>query len=64
VTSLELAAILKEAIQREHEIISKHTRRRNILEHFATRLRLGVSEKVVRAEIAAQGEDIELMEAE
>jgi hypothetical protein len=63
-TSLELAEVLREQIRREHEIISRHSRRRAILEHFATRLRLGVSEKVVRAEIAAQGETIELMESE
>lgn len=63
-TSLELAERLKAEIQREHEIISKHSRRRAILEHYATRLRLGVTEAVVRAEIEAAGEHVELMESE
>ena len=61
-TSLDLAHLLKAEIQKEHEVISKHMRRRNILEHFASRLRLGVSEKVVRSEIEAQGETIDVQE--
>jgi hypothetical protein len=64
VTSLDLAAVLKQEIQKQHEIISKATRRRNVLEHYVTRLRLGKDPKVVQAELEAAGEPIDLMESE
>jgi hypothetical protein len=55
-TSLDLAQVLKEEVQRLNEQISALTRRRNVLAHYSTRLRLGVKPEVVRAEIAAAGE--------
>lgn len=55
-SNLELADVLKAEVQRLSEEISKLTRRRNVLGHYATRLRLGVKAEVVRAEIEATGE--------
>jgi hypothetical protein len=64
VTGLDLADLIKEELQREHEIISRHMRRRAILEHYARRLRLGVNPTVVRAEIEAAGESLTLPDGE
>jgi hypothetical protein len=63
-TNLALAQVLKAEIQRCAERISADTRRKNILTHYATRLRLGKSQEVVLAELAAAGEPIDLQEAE
>jgi hypothetical protein len=57
-SNLELAELLKEEVQRLNEQISALTRRKNILSHYATRLRLGVKPDVVRAEIEATGESM------
>lgn len=57
-TELDLAQVLTDEINIQHAIISKATRRRNILEHFRTRLRLGVKVSVVEAEIRAAGEPV------
>ena len=61
-TNLDLASILKDEIQKCVERISADTRRKNILAHYATRLRLGKSQEVVLAELAAAGEPVDVME--
>lgn len=61
-TDPNLERVLKNAIAREYEIISRATRRKNVLTHYQTRLRLGKHPDVVRAEIAAADETIELSE--
>ena len=55
-SSLELAELLKQEVQRLSEQISALTRRKAIYQHYATRLCLGVKPEVVRAEIEATGE--------
>jgi hypothetical protein len=57
-TGLDLAQVLKEEIQRLSERISADSRRKNVLAHYATRLRLGKSPDVVLAELEAAGEPI------
>ena len=59
-TSLDLAQVLKDEQARLSTVISVATRRRAILQHSATSLRLGVSQAVVLAELEAAGEPIDL----
>src|ERR1051325_6734840 len=58
-TNLDLAQLLKDEMGRLTEEISAATRRRNILQGAATRLRLGVPQTVVAAELEAQGEQLD-----
>jgi len=59
-----MAQVLKAEMDRLSAVISAATRRRAVCQHAATRLRLGVSQTVVRAELEAAGENVDLMEAE